>query len=145
MPVFALLVIMALFLYSFLNAAVKNGTLSRFSAVNSVQINENDCRRIINTKLVGVTFNDSQNYIKNCYSGEKLIVRHTPSESFPESISVYDARWHMLGHINAELAYDILENYPRAKLGAKVLNITGGGDELSYGCNIMLLISNEDE
>jgi hypothetical protein len=97
----------------------------------------------IRTKVVGVTFeNDDgssrQEVIENCIEGEEIILVHAPSKRFPEALEVHRTNNEQLGHINAELAHDLLQKFNAGyNYAASILEVTGGDeDRPTYGCNI---------
>lgn len=100
--------------------------------------------RDFNSKVVGVSFgNDDgtsrQEIIKTCKPGDDLILKPVPTTEYPDAIGVFTKQGKQLGHINAELAAELKNDYPNNLMSVTVNNITGGGDK-TYGCNIHIVI-----
>lgn len=93
----------------------------------------------IHTKIVGVTFEGRQEYLKNSKNEDELVILHTPTPEYPNAISVFNTRTNKkLGNINSNLANVLLEEYGNnCKFNGMITNITGGGD-MTYGCNILI-------
>jgi hypothetical protein len=112
----------------------------------------------INTKIVGVTFGDIQEYLSECFHGQDLLIKNKPSDKYPHAMAVYTLRDDddptdydkprktdkMIGYIQNELAKDLFEK--SLSLGesnpydASILEITGGTNEAPIlGCNIMIV------
>lgn len=92
------------------------------------------------TKVVGVTFNDCQENIKTSKIGDELIIKHTPSEKYPESTAVINKRTNkMLGHIRKDIAISLVKEFKNNfVLVGEIADITGGNVGESYGCNIKI-------
>lgn len=91
----------------------------------------------IKTKIVGVTFGDCQNVMAVLDKGETLYLRDMASAQFPEAIGVFTSYGEQCGSINKKLAVSIREQYGDFEsLDVTVLQVTGGEDGMSYGCNI---------
>lgn len=93
----------------------------------------------INTKVVGVTYENRQEHIKDSEEGDDIIIKHTPSTKYPEATSVINKRTNkMLGHIKAELAERMVEQFGEYFiLLGEITDITGD-ENLTYGCNIVI-------
>lgn len=100
----------------------------------------------LHTKVVGVTHrNDSGDKIQEilesmsgyAYEGESLYLEHEKDNPFDENaIKVFYDNEH-IGYINRELAAEIAPLVDQERVEAELCEITGG-DERSYGCNILL-------
>lgn len=100
--------------------------------------------RDFHTKVVGVTFdNDNgtsrQEIIKNCKEGDDIILKPVPTPEYPDAIGVFNAKGQQLGHINADLAAELKEEYGTNPMSVTISNITGG-DGKNYGCNLHIVI-----
>lgn len=94
------------------------------------------------TKAVGVTFDDHQACIQESQNGDALLIKHNPSEQFPNSVDIINVRTNKsLGHIKSELADQLLEAFGKHfELNGEISEITGGTtDHPVYGCNIQIL------
>ena len=94
------------------------------------------------TKAVGVTFDDHQSCIQESQNGDALLIKHNPSEQFPNSVDIINVRTNKsLGHIKSELAEQLLITFGQFfVLNGKIADITGGTpDRPTYGCNIQIL------
>lgn len=101
---------------------------------------------VIRTKLVGVTFDneDGQNrqeILAGMTGAEEVTVEQYTYEGQPAAC----VKWNnnVLGNLSADLAKDLKAKYPNARYTAEILEITGGGNGCSYGCNIELTITEE--
>lgn len=91
------------------------------------------------TKVVGVSFDDRQAYIKESREGDPLIIKHTPTSEYPNAAAVVNARTgQMLGHINKDFAASLLSSFGNGfTLEGVIKDITGGTpDAPRLGCNI---------
>lgn len=100
--------------------------------------------RDFNTKVVGVTFgNDDgssrQEIIKACKPGDDIIFKPVPTAEYPDAIGVFNKKGQQLGHLGADLAADLKNNYPNNPMSVTITDITGGGDK-NYGCNLHIII-----
>lgn len=91
------------------------------------------------TKIVGVTYDDCQQFISELFPGDDLELRREPDNpSDPNAIAVYNEYGDHLGYLKADLARDLapmLDGMPRCKLCGSVIGVTGGKDQY-FGCNI---------
>lgn len=102
-------------------------------------LNFRDVELPLYTKVVGVTFENRQDYLSESENDDEITVKHTPSEKYPEAMSVYNSRINkMLGYIKAELAMNLLEEYgDGCAFTGHIAEVTGG-DGRTYGCNIVI-------
>lgn len=116
--------------------------------------------RQIDTKVVGVTFDNRQENIEKCSSGMDILVVNTPSEKYPHAMSVYTLdedddptnfnqprkAKDMLGYLNDELAKEIYQKEVglQGNVGpfpGEITEITGGTeDKPTLGCNIRITV-----
>ncbi len=104
-------------------------------------------RFIIKTKVVGVTFKNSdgsrrQKILKKVKRGEVLNLRHQPIKGYPNAIAVSRKNGKQIGNISEELAKDVYQYISSgAKVKCKVLQVTGGTRKApTRGCNIEINI-----
>lgn len=112
--------------------------------VNSVPPQQLNTIREFHSKVVGVTFNNSngtsrQEIIKKCKPGDDLVFKPTPTPEYPESIGVFNAHGEQLGFVNAELAHELITKYPRNPMKVVVSEVTGR-EYNNCGCNILITI-----
>lgn len=91
------------------------------------------------TKIVGVSFGDRQAYIKESREGDPLIIKHTPTNEYPNAAAVINARTgQMLGHTNKDFAASLLSSFGNGfALEGIIKDITGGTPDAPHlGCNI---------
>ena len=94
----------------------------------------------IYTKLVGVTFENRQEYLKSVYVDDLLILEHKPVEQHKNAISVIHATTNnILGFIKKELADDLISKYGIASSFYGVITEKTGGNGQSLGCNIQIV------
>lgn len=92
----------------------------------------------IKTKVVGVTFGDRQECIEQCEEDDTITVQHDPSDEYPEStIVIHDNSGNTLGHINKELAQELLARHGNGFSFSGEITAITGGDSAMYGCNIV--------
>lgn len=101
--------------------------------------------RDFHSKVVGVTFNNDngtsrQEIIRNCKIGEDVIFKPTPTEKYPDAIGVFNTQGEQLGNLNADLAAELKRKYPLNPMSVTISNITGGGEDYNYGCNLHIII-----
>lgn len=100
------------------------------------------------TKVVGVTFKNNdgtsrQKYIKECKSGDGIVLKPLPTLEYPNAIGVFTEKGgKQLGYLKDELATEITQNYGYNLMKITVENITGSSDS-NYGCNLHIVIYNE--
>lgn len=90
------------------------------------------------TKAVGVTFDDCQEHIQKSKVGDPLLIKHKPTEEYPESTDIINRRTRArIGRVNSNLAWEFLIAFDEGfVLDGVIANITGGGDDQNLGCNI---------
>lgn len=94
------------------------------------------------TKIVGVSFGDRQTYIKESRESDPLIIRHAPTNEYPNAAEVINERTgRTLGHINKDFAAALLSEFGNGfVLKGIIKNITGGTpDAPHFGCNIEIM------
>lgn len=96
------------------------------------------------TKVVGVTFknddgSDRQKIISKCKVGQDIIFKPTPTREYPEAIGVFTTKGKQLGFLSADLAHDLIHNYPNNPMQVTIADITGGNGN-NYGCNLHIHI-----
>lgn len=99
------------------------------------------------TKAVGVTFDDCQTNIQESNIGDPLLIKHKPTEEYPESTDIVNARTHKrVGRLKSDLAWEFLGEFDeRFTLDGEIADITGGNDGQNYGCNIKIIGEHYDE
>lgn len=92
------------------------------------------------TKLVGVTFDNRQDNIKNSQIGDDLLITHKPTSEYPEATIAINTRTNqILGSIKKDLANMlVLEFGNNFVLIGKIADITNGKDN-KFGCNIQII------
>lgn len=91
------------------------------------------------TKVVGVTFDNRQNYVKQCYEGQTLkLVRDKLNPHDKNAIAVYAGN-NQVGFISKEIAAQLAPKIDRGEqYQCYVANVTGGLDK-TYGLNIKVV------
>ena len=99
------------------------------------------------TKAVGVTFDNCQENIQKSNVGDPLLIKHKPTEEYPESVDVINARTHKrIGRINSDLAWEFVGEFDeRFTLDGEIADITGGSNGQNYGCNIKIVGEHIDD
>ena len=90
------------------------------------------------TKVVGVTFEGRQRYVKECYVGQSLdLVRDKMNPYDSNAIAVYAGN-NQVGFISKELASKLAPQMDQGKVfSCEVSEVTGGGQN-NYGLNIKI-------
>lgn len=96
------------------------------------------------TKVVGVTFDNRQEYVKRCYRGQELkLVRDKFNAYDRNAVAVY-AQNNQIGFLSRELAEKIAFQIDNGiTFRCFVETITGGGYQ-NYGVNIRIVNTNEN-
>ncbi len=96
------------------------------------------------TKIVGVTYENRQNLIKNIRAGEELFLLQDKDNPYDKSaVAVIDRSGNRLGFLKKELAHRISNNIKNGwKYSVQVSSITGGGT-LNYGVNILVTVQSK--
>lgn len=122
-------------------------TVSNIDADNNVVYINIDLPFVIDsklpytTKLNGVTFNNRQNAIAESVVGDRLLIKHTPTDDFPHTIEVYNSVTNKsIGVLPNENAEKILKKYKDGcRFDGVITAIFGGNDGRNYGVEVMLL------
>ena len=99
------------------------------------------------TKAVGVTFDDCQARIQKSKVGDPLLIKHKPTDEYPESTDIINRRTRArIGRVNSDLAWELLTVFDEGFiLDGIIADITGGGDDQNLGCNIEVVGESADE
>lgn len=99
------------------------------------------------TKAVGVTFDNCQERIQKSKVGDPLLIKHKPTEEYPESTDIINARTHgRIGRISSDLAWELSGEFDDGfTLDGVIAEITGGDDGKNYGCNIEITGEHYDD
>lgn len=90
------------------------------------------------TKAVGVTYDNCQERIQKSKVGDPLIIKHKPTEEYPNSTDIINARTRgRIGRISSDLAWELLGEFDEGfVLDGIIADITGGNGGQNFGCNI---------
>ena len=121
---------------------VSSSDKDRKVSTSSQQMEEEHYEKEINyfySKVVGVTFENRQFYVKQCYKGQKLdLVRDRFNIYDKNAIAVYAGN-NMIGFLSRELAEKLA---PQMDKGISYIcyveEVMGGGNK-NYGVNIKLV------
>lgn len=99
-------------------------------------INEKDS---FYTKIVGVTFEERQDFIKNLVEGAKVKLIREPENTFdPFAIAVYVDTL-KIGYLKKELAHHLSKSLDEGiEYTGRVSQVTGGQNEKNYGVNLFI-------
>lgn len=94
----------------------------------------------LHTKAVGVTFGSCQACIQKSKIGDALLIKHNPTDDYPESTDIINARTGgRIGRIKSDLAWELLTAFDEGfTLDGVIADITGGNDGQNHGCNIKI-------
>lgn len=104
--------------------------------------------REINTKCVGVTFENRQDAVKDMSTGDRVFWVHEEDNPYDKNcIALYADSAHekQLGYLNKGMAQDFVLRM-RAGIDQEiyVTLVTGGGEKKSYGLNMRIVVHDED-
>ncbi len=114
-------------------------------AANSFDISTATVERDFRTKVVGVSFknsdgSDRQEIIRSCRSGEDIVLKPTPSKEYPDAIGVFTKSGKQIGNLNADLAHDMKYKYGTNPMSCAICDIHGGEDNRYLGVNLHIVI-----
>ena len=91
------------------------------------------------SKIVGVSFENRQDKIKELKENEELILEREPANQYDKNaIKILNSEREHLGYVNKEIAIDMAKAMDKGlKFKVIVTSITGGKDN-NYGCNIKI-------
>lgn len=94
----------------------------------------------ITVRVVGVSFQnedgtDRQEILSQLSIGEAMLLKYYEYDNEP-AYAVTDAVGNQIGNLPKDLSADIYEKYRDCYFSVQIENITGGNDELKYGCVI---------
>lgn len=98
------------------------------------------------SKLVGVTFDDRQSVIPTLEDGEELVVEresHNPVD--PNAIRILTQDGRMVGYIRREIAAEIAPLIDAGTVYRCIITAITGGDDRTYGVNIMMLKGSRED
>ena len=124
-------------------AAIESGA----TAQPSSRVINSDISFPFHTKAVGVTFGDCQAHIQKSKVGDPLLIKHKPTDEYPESTDIINRRTRArIGRVNSDLAWALLTAFDEGfTLDGVIADITGGGDGQNFGCNIEVVGESADE
>lgn len=92
----------------------------------------------IYSSVAGVTYNDRQKYVRQCYKGQRLKVVRDKNNAFDKNAIALYANGNQVGFIRKELAAQLSIKIDKGiNFECIVENVTGGNDKY-YGLNIKL-------
>ncbi len=104
-------------------------------------LDENELVRTIHTKVAGVTYRNSdgssrQEHLSYCFGGESVEFEHFTYQGAP-AYSVHCGGL-QIGNLPADLARDLYELGDNYTFVGEIDEVTGGDDDLKYGCNLRI-------
>lgn len=106
-----------------------------------VDASEDSVNFPIYTKARGVTFEGRQEFLKDSKEGDALVIKHTPTPEYPDTIIIINERTgNQLGNVGADLAASLLGEFGEGCTFRGVIQeITGGEDgKNNLGCNLTI-------
>lgn len=93
----------------------------------------------LRTKVVGVTFENRQEYLRIAKAGDRISICHAPTDEYKEATEIIHCNTgNKLGYIKKELAERLVVEFgDYFQLEGHISEITGG-DNKNYGCNICI-------
>lgn len=106
--------------------------------------------RDFHAKVVGVSFNNAdgssrQEAIKECHSGEDVLLKPLPTKDYPDAIGVFSKAGKQIGFLSADLAHDMKYKYPMNPMSCAISDIHGGEDSKNLGVNLHIVIYEQQE
>jgi len=96
------------------------------------------------SKIKGSSFCGGQDVIPTIQEGSDLVLKAETDNKFDaNAVAVYYNDKH-IGYVPTDTAAKIQKDVLNNNVKCKATNITGGGEGMSYGCNIELTINRED-
>ncbi len=100
--------------------------------------------KIINTRVVGVSYENAdgssrQEILSGCVEGENVYLKYFEYNGLP-AYAVFDSLDNQIGNLSQDLANDIYAQYRDCYFDAQIERITGGGEDMHYGCVINIEI-----
>ena len=95
----------------------------------------------IHTKVRGATFEGRQDFLRESEDGDELIIKHSPTPKYPDTIAVINERTgKQLGNVGADLAASLLDEFGEGcAFHGIIQEITGGdSDRPTLGCNFTI-------
>lgn len=89
------------------------------------------------TKVAGVTFNNIQAYLPNVRINDTLQAIFEPNNPYDKNAIALYHQGTQIGYFPRHIAKALR---PTDKLDIQVTAVTGGYDNLSYGCNIFVTV-----
>ena len=91
-----------------------------------------------NTKVVGVTFNNIQEYLPKIKINDNLKAIFEPDNPYDKNAVAIYHNSNKIGYISKDIAKYL---HPEDDINIIVTAITGGFNNQSYGCNILVTIN----
>lgn len=104
---------------------------------------ENDDKKDFITKVVGVTFENRQETIRQVRAGQTILLIREPNNPYDSNaISVRLENGEQLGYLKRELAYKLSSRLDKIStpVRGRILHITGGDMGKTLGVNITFTI-----
>ncbi len=95
----------------------------------------------IHTKVRGATFEGRQDFLRESEDGDELIIKHSPTPQYPDTIAVINTRTgKQLGNVGSDLATSLLDEFGEGcAFHGIIQEITGGdSDGPTLGCNFTI-------
>lgn len=111
-------------------------------------LREYTLEREIRTRVKGVTYrNDDgsnrQSILARCHRGDSIAPMFYYYHGAPACAVITD--YGQIGHLSADLAQDIHDNYANCMINGEILAVTGGDPGHNLGCNIVLNVYRRKE
>lgn len=93
------------------------------------------------TRIVGVTFENRQEYLKQCNQGDKVSVQHRPTFDYPDTLAVVHIKTgNIIGNIDATTARHLLTQFGVGVFfDGHIYDLLGGhGKYKNVGCDIKI-------
>lgn len=119
-------------------------TISEYTEIKNSFEHEAEANIInfpIYTKVRGTTFEGRQEFLRESEEGDELIIKHSPTQKYPDTIAVINGRTgKQLGNIGADLASSLLDEFGKGCAFYGIIqDITGGDFEHpTLGCNFTI-------
>jgi hypothetical protein len=111
-----------------------------------MMMNKEENKFTFNSKISGSTFTEgAQEAIAKLKEDEVLKLVREPNNKYDaNAIAIYKGK-KQLGYLPASTAAKLFKDVDNSKVTCKVAQVTGGKEGQSYGCNIELEVTREEE
>lgn len=95
------------------------------------------------TKVVGVSYDNRQEFLKQCFVNDGLLIKHKPIENHPEALEVIHlSTGNKIGYIKSQLATDLIIRFGEGVSFNGCVTRRNLSEDGICGCNIQIMSVN---